>query len=172
MFFSKFLGITEQGKGPPSRQFFRYGKHCQRPLRLFYPSPGSRHLQLGCHRYLLRTGRLQGPIGSRIRNLHKQIDELGRAIFLPGNFAVSHSFSCTHDIPTRGLRAEAWAAEAHQEKNHVVSETYSGLSHLSRLERNLWDIVVTVHCVMLTDTAYSHGCSSILRMQFCLPVAV
>ena len=54
----------------------------------------------------------------------------------------------------------------HQEKNHVASETYSGLSRLSRLERNLWDIVVTVHCVMLTDTGHSHGCSSAFQTQF------
>ena len=56
----------------------------------------------------------------------------------------------------------------HQEKNHVASETSSGLSRLSRLERNLWDIVVTVHCVMLTDTSHSHGCSSAFQTQFSL----
>ena len=56
----------------------------------------------------------------------------------------------------------------HQEKNQVASETYSGLSRLSRLERNLWDIVVTVHCVMLTDTSHSHGCSSAFQTQFSL----
>ena len=64
------------------------------------------------------------------------------------------------------------ANRLHQEKNHVASETYSGLSRLSRLERNLWDIVVKVHCVMLTDTVYSHGCSLTLWTQFCLPDAV
>ena len=56
----------------------------------------------------------------------------------------------------------------HQEKNHVASETNSGLSRLSRLERNLWDIVVTVHCVRLTDTGHSHGCSSAFQTQFSL----
>ena len=56
----------------------------------------------------------------------------------------------------------------HQGKNHVASETYSGLSRLSRLERNLWDIVVTVHCVMLTDAGHSHGCSSTFQTQFSL----
>ena len=59
------------------------------------------------------------------------------------------------------VRPEAIVCElVHQEKNHVASETYSGLSRLSRLQRNLCHIVVTVHCVMLTDTGHSHGCSS------------
>ena len=50
----------------------------------------------------------------------------------------------------------------HQEKSHVVSETYSGLSRLSRLGQDLRDIVVTVHCGILTDAVYSSRCSSTL----------